>query len=167
MDAQYFIDKFEAIPEEKWAINVLQTIDGRRCAIGHCLGSRLPEGVVLTVLSSGSLNDEVRVLQNLFRDHLCFGIVVKVNDGTDPRYQQETPKQRILAALRDIKTKEDEEKAVQEVKNMLEIPICPECGKLVTICDCEEEDFDEEEEEDWGAGEAFKSGVLKEPCLEY
>lgn len=49
---QYFIDKFEAIPEENWCIS-------------------------------------------------------SVNDGLDERYQQPTPKQRILAALRDIQKEQE------------------------------------------------------------
>lgn len=86
-DVDYFLNKFEAIPEEKWKTNSWKDSgDGRMCAHGHC-------GRGKDALSQESLSLN-RILG--FK-------VIAINDGWDERYQQPTPKQRILAALMDIK----------------------------------------------------------------
>ncbi len=86
MDAQYFINKFTAITEDRWTIKTFSDRLGRCCAMGHC---------------GGPSTDEAEWLEYRFRQ---LGLTVfQVNDGSDPRYQQPTPKQRILAALRDAK----------------------------------------------------------------
>lgn len=93
-DVDYFIRKFEAIPEEKWCVGAYEDGMGRRCAYGHC-------GKVFAYDSreSGRLRA------------LAFGIGIRfladINDGSDPGYRQPTPKQRVLAALRDIKAKQN------------------------------------------------------------
>ena len=83
-DAAYFIAKFEGIPEERWCTNVFRSHGGRRCALGHCQESRTGR------------TDESIALANLLTD------TAEINDGKDPRYQQPTPKQRVLAALKDL-----------------------------------------------------------------
>jgi hypothetical protein len=55
---------------------------------------------------------------------------------------------------------EQQEAAVKEVEQLTQIPICSECGKPVTLCDCEDEENFDEEEEDWAAGETLKNQVL-------
>jgi hypothetical protein len=35
-DVDYFIDKFEKIPEELWCISIRHDGGGRSCAYGHC-----------------------------------------------------------------------------------------------------------------------------------
>lgn len=82
----YFIAKFEAIPEEKWCKYLLDDTRGRHCALGHCgwgWDSRHADR------AEGAALIEILVLP------------AEINNGSDPRYQQPTPKQRILAALRD------------------------------------------------------------------
>lgn len=86
----YFINKFEAIPEEKWCIEKWAD-DDKRCAFGHC-------GV--NTDNFLSYPSEAKGLADLF-PLSC--VVFDINDGDDKRYQQPTPKQRILAALYDIK----------------------------------------------------------------
>ena len=90
-NADYFIAKFEAIPEEKWTTLTYHEGD-KSCALGHC-GRTI-----------GGCTQESRALGDLFEKHGLW--VPDVNDGCDSRYPQPTPKQRILAALRDIKAKE-------------------------------------------------------------
>lgn len=98
---QYFIDKFTAIPDERWTTNSLE-YKGACCALGHC-GVRdwIP-------------TDESRALIALFTtlnlrynedDHMLTEEPVwRVNDtNVRGRYPQATPKARILAALNDIK----------------------------------------------------------------
>lgn len=88
-DVNYFISKFEAIPEEKWTTGRYIDENGRCCAYGHC-------GVMPNLMT-----EEAKALENLFAkilqspDH--------VNDNKAIHYTQETPKARILAALYDIK----------------------------------------------------------------
>lgn len=90
-DADYFIAKFEAIPEEQWCTGRLRDNSGRCCASGHC-GRDDP--LVPT--------EESTALAIVLRRWDVPGI----NDGDYAQYPQPTPKQRILAALRDIKAKE-------------------------------------------------------------
>jgi len=95
-DINYFINKFEAIPEDQWGTRYYnKTILGhtKYCVLGHC-GLRHDKD------PSHEIIQEYDALYSLLR----FGIV-KINDGHNPDYQQPTPKQRILAALYDIKPK--------------------------------------------------------------
>lgn len=86
---EYFIQKFEAIPEERWITRRFVDAEGRCCAYGHC-------GINTVIRQTA----EAKSLSDLFSRS---GIpVLVVNDGRDFRYQQSTPKQRILAALRDL-----------------------------------------------------------------
>ena len=81
----YFINKFKAIPEDRWCVRALHD-NGRACALGHCLE--------VGHIFSQECSEFIRV----------FGVgAPSVNNGYDQRYQQPTPKQRILAALYDIK----------------------------------------------------------------
>ena len=91
----YFIKKFEAIPSFRWTTGKTTEYFGfRRCAIGHC--------IQFTKYSQQSLH-------NLFYINLGPHITVAgVNDhGTEKYCNIETPKERILAALHDIKKKLD------------------------------------------------------------
>jgi hypothetical protein len=83
-DKAYFIAKFEAIPEEKWTTRMYISRNDQRCAVGHCL------------LDWMKMTEESRKLEDYLPD------VLHINDGEDWRYPQPTPKQRILAALRDL-----------------------------------------------------------------
>jgi hypothetical protein len=87
MNAEYFINKLSAIPDERWTVGPgCAAPRGYTCALGHCFGYSW-----LTLI-------------NLFRVHLDIG-VGDTNDGKEGAYQQSTPKARILAALADIKAK--------------------------------------------------------------
>lgn len=93
-DVDYFIRKFEAIPEDNWWIGEYNDEDGNRfCAYGHC---------GLRSKSLNRQNKEADALYALFCSDVK-SIVADINDGKDIRYLQPTPKQRILAALYDIK----------------------------------------------------------------
>lgn len=99
----HFINKFEKIPEDGWYVGEFSNIDKTKfCALGHC-GYK----------ECAAKNDEGRGLEELFNQiHITstdsgfhFSIPI-VNDGFAEEYQQPTPKQRILAALYDIRNKE-------------------------------------------------------------
>lgn len=87
----YFIEKFEAIPDEQWCTGEYHR-GTAHCAFGHCGNEETPEG---------------RALNNLIRSGIAekYGIVPDINDGKYPRFKQETPKARILAALHEAKEK--------------------------------------------------------------
>ena len=88
-DKSYFIAKFEAIPEQNWCADGTYTNGPNRfCAFGHCfatIGVRFSEEA-----------DALRLLM------IPVGNVADINDGLYDKYQQPTPKQRILAALKDL-----------------------------------------------------------------
>lgn len=89
----FFIAKFEQIPEDNWGIKDLSR-GNKKCAYGQCgidanLDNATNEGFALSAL--------------FMHEHpmFCFylsWLPVQINDGTDSRYNQPTPKQRILAA---------------------------------------------------------------------
>jgi hypothetical protein len=92
--AQYFLTKLEPIPEEDWCVDHYK-YHGACCAMGHCgarEGERLP--------------DEARALQKIFLDaNMCVGNINDTGFSREFHYEEPTPKQRILAALRDIQAK--------------------------------------------------------------
>ncbi len=88
----YFIRKFTAIPEELWTTGHYVKPNGTKCATGHC-GETL-----------GYTTDESEAFAELFS--ILDREAINVNDGYNDEYPQPTPKQRILAALHDIKIME-------------------------------------------------------------
>lgn len=86
--AQEFIDFFEAIPEENWTVGIGDVKAGKTCSYGH--------------LKNLAGRPEWHLLADNF-DSLLTRSAPEINDGKDKQYQQSTPKQRILAALRDAK----------------------------------------------------------------
>lgn len=92
-DKAYFIAKFEAIPDGKWCTRTQVDDDGRCCALGHCsrsLGAMSKEGHALAMLFEPTRDEGGKL------------VVARINDGEAPRYQQTTPRARVLAALRDL-----------------------------------------------------------------
>lgn len=90
-DVDYFIAKFEAIPDERWCVYDYRN-GPQRCARGHCGQTSFrdtPESTALGELFDNNIGDGPSM----------------VNDGNVEEYQQPTPKARILAALHDIKAK--------------------------------------------------------------
>ena len=93
-NAQYFIDKFKAIPDEKWWVRSFHNEDETRsCALGHCGAS------------FGTRSEEERALRALFMKGVGDGVAT-VNDAWSVEHQEviyqewgDTPKERILNAL--------------------------------------------------------------------
>lgn len=86
----YFINKFEAIPDNEWTMNSYIDKLGRHCALGHC-GCTNPNYTI-----------EGKALENLFEKHLCTAVTY-VNDDREDLFKQQTPKSRVIAALKEIK----------------------------------------------------------------
>ena len=95
-DVDYFIQKFEAIPENLWCRASYGRNGGPRCAIGHCAD---PDG------GANPSNDESTALRYLFMSYYGCS-VISVNDKYIDGMSL-SPKLRILAALRDIKSKQE------------------------------------------------------------
>lgn len=89
-----FIEFFSGIPEEQWCCESFKNPDGRCCAAGH-LGED-----AFTETKNGSN------LERLMGD---WGTVWSINDGDHPDFQQPTPRARILAALNEIKAKQEKQ----------------------------------------------------------
>jgi len=109
----YFINKFEAIPEKDWIVGIFMDHHGRCCAQGHCIFNRGYYDPMEVIIQRATPTSEVYSLISLFGfrkvgidEHI---IIALINNGDDPRYQQPTPKQRVLAALYDLKAKEEQE----------------------------------------------------------
>lgn len=99
-DAEYFIEKFEAIPEEKWRSDGFYGSSDSEtfCAMGHC-----------GVRDDGEWpGGDADALIDLFLANTI--AVVEINDGGDQNFPQPTPKQRILAALLQIQAQTKSEK---------------------------------------------------------
>jgi hypothetical protein len=83
----------EATSEESWTTDVVRSADGSaNCFFGHLFAS--------------AGGDEARA--NRMWDEFEWRwastyMLYPVNDGTDSRYQQTSPKQRVLAYLRDLR----------------------------------------------------------------
>lgn len=86
-DKAFFIAKLSAIPDELWCRHYTSNT-GPSCVAGHWM-------------ESGRVGDELLDLCGLFGGK-SLNLVTRINDGYDSRYQQSTPKARILAALNDL-----------------------------------------------------------------
>lgn len=84
------VEYLESTSEESWCVDVVRTKDGKNCLFGH-------------LFDLGGSD-----LMGLFEDSIATTFMVyPVNDGTHPKYQQPTPKQRCLAYLKDLQSGEE------------------------------------------------------------
>lgn len=138
-DVDYFIKKFSAIPENMWCIEKLRNHLNQRCANGHCgieqYGHKTNESIALKkIFSVLTITSATEV--GLINGETMHGIFLSVkamdiNDGKAREYQQPTPKQRILAALHDIK-KLTEPKKERVVYVAVPVSITEQAKELIT-----------------------------------
>jgi hypothetical protein len=105
-DVDYFIGKLSAIPESLWyeGSYTHPNIDDSHCVLGHC-GERYQNDSITT--DRIHRTNESSILRSLVAEYIRCDIV-EINDMVNhPKYHQRTPKQRILAALYDIKRAQD------------------------------------------------------------
>lgn len=116
----FFIKKFEAIPDANWTTGVYKDFCGNKCAIGHCLS----DNAIYKAYNNnrGRYKPTAQESETEFKQAKCLGllfndvagkgvdIVYGINNGYDSRYRQSTPKKRILAALYDIKKLQEQPK---------------------------------------------------------
>jgi len=124
----YFIKKFEAIPEDKWCEGAWSNSKGANCANGHC--GIEANGLLKTnqsinlkkVFSPIVIHGETGILLTDSSNYDFSFKALYINDNSTKEYQQPTPKQRILAALYDIK-KMQEPKHIDITKELAVFPI--------------------------------------------
>lgn len=110
-DVDYFINKCQSIPIDKWNIGSYINIEdsSMKCILGHC-GQ---------IVSSHRFTDEAKALEEILSvltitHRFKFPVVFKapiINDKEAMEYQQETPQERILAALYDVKKFQQSQKS--------------------------------------------------------
>lgn len=113
-DINYFIDKFSKIPNRMWTVGSdgWKGIEGKYCADGYCGsngGHQTEESKALALL-----------LHPLLNDCPLIDVVWKINDGNYEPYHWSNypePKERILAALYDLKIQEANIKEAKELVN--------------------------------------------------
>lgn len=106
-DVNFFINKFEAIPEENWYTGSYHNDEKTKfCAAGLC-GMKADFHTGLTPeyvdLADILLSLKITPHANSSVFYNSGAPIPMINDGETMQYQQPTPKQRILAALYDIK----------------------------------------------------------------
>ncbi len=106
-DVRHFIAKFSIIPEKQWICGQLGDADTGYCAFGFCGGYDTMEAKALAKIFSRLNLNSVRGVD----------AVVNVNDGYYVnRFQQPTPKLRILAALKEVRRMEIREAAKSQIQ---------------------------------------------------
>jgi len=91
----HYISKFTAIPDEAWRTGDYGSLDGPKCAFGHC-----------GIWPFGCYKSSEEARQLSFIGYMAKMDIACINDGCDAGYQQSTPKARVLAALRDAGTRQ-------------------------------------------------------------
>lgn len=83
----------ESTVEDSWNLDTVRSKDGsRNCFFGHLFNMTPDE-------------DRANALWAMFEDlYATTYVIYPVNDGSNPRYPQETPRQRILAYLRALQS---------------------------------------------------------------
>lgn len=132
----YFIKKFEAIPEDNFATGTfMQWHDNNsRCTLGHCLSKRMIRIANDYMINMGvdsfppeKCAEYSKELEVAYALCLLFNgksprngseQVIEINNGTHHMYKQPTPKQRILAALHDIKAMQEKEQKPERIKRV-------------------------------------------------
>jgi hypothetical protein len=127
----YFIKKFERIPEMLWRTHSVGEEGGPRCANGHTYGrycrNEETEGlnaVFKNLTITAHIKDD-----SLFNEYIrgespsYSRVAEQINNGYAKEYQQPTPKQRVLAALYDIKAAQQPEIKERIVYVMVDQPV--------------------------------------------
>lgn len=124
----YFIEKFKSIPDNRWNVGHQIKDDGTHCALGHCGESYGPEQMALSdILGNIRVKIAKKVTNNVYNvgeviDFSYLGKIAAINNGETEEYQQSTPKERILAALYDVK-KMQQPKYEDVTKELAVLPV--------------------------------------------
>lgn len=110
----------EATAEDSWNLDTVRSKDGtRNCFFGHLFNMAPDE-------------DRANALWGMFEDLWSTTYrIFPINDGTNPSYPQETPKQRILAYLRALQAG-DELTTEQSMETCYQLHLDAEAAKQAT-----------------------------------
>lgn len=90
---QPFIQYLQDTEESEWAVDVVRTKDGKNCLFGHLVDWFYGKGY------EGSINAAWDMFEAMW---MTTYVIYDVNDGKNPKYQQPTPKQRVLAYMKNL-----------------------------------------------------------------
>jgi hypothetical protein len=121
-NCDHFIKKYSVIPENLWCIENHTAPDGTHCAFGHCSPNGYPtfeysslrevfKAISVTIIKESKANS-----YKVGDASTGSSAVTAINNGHCKEYQQPTPKQRILAALYDIKAMTEPQVEIQLAK---------------------------------------------------
>jgi hypothetical protein len=107
----------ESTAEEDWNVDTVRSKDGtKNCFFGHLFNMTPDE-------------DRANALWGMFEDLWSTTYrIYPINDGTNPRYPQETPKQRILAYLRALQTG-DEKTTEQSMEECYQLSLAEDAAQ--------------------------------------
>lgn len=95
-DLDYFIEKFEAIPEEQWTTGKYRNAEGRCCALGHC-------GKFQAFVDTEEAKDLYAVIARLSPRPFSVGSINDNVYGEVGFFFGTTPKARIVNYLKAVK----------------------------------------------------------------
>ena len=123
-DIQTLIDYLENTPEDSWRIDTVRSKDGKtNCVMGHIFNFGGGDGNI----DEYGTNGGTRAWDFFENVWATTYMIYKINDKISEEYPQETPKQRILAYLKNLrdgkeKTTQDymKEQEAQATKELLQ-----------------------------------------------
>jgi hypothetical protein len=92
-DLNPFIQYLHATSEGEWAVDVVRTKDGKNCLFGHLINWYYGKGY------EGSISRVWDLFEEMW---MSTYVIYPINDGENPKYQQPTPKQRVIAYMTNL-----------------------------------------------------------------
>lgn len=103
LTTQGWLDYLQSMPEELWITDHFTAIcDGKEC---HCAAGFINDK------NGDYIGEDYELTSDIYNKARTFlpdskgeytDTIVRVNDGKEPKYQQPTPKQRVIALLTDM-----------------------------------------------------------------
>lgn len=93
MDLGPFIQYLTDTSEDEWAVGVVRTKDGKNCSFGHLVNWYYGPGYEGTISGVWDIFEEM---------WMTTYVIYPINDGQNPEYRQATPKQRVLAYMKNL-----------------------------------------------------------------
>lgn len=126
-------DFYSPIPEGRWCTDYFNNDKGQNCAIGLIRPDLNHEEMRAFLADNNGAN--WRGMNKIFGStEICVGHykllsskLAVVNNGLDHKYQQPTPKQRVLAFIDDLIAERDADEAVELANQIVSQPIEESC----------------------------------------
>lgn len=115
-DADFFLNRFRHIPEDKWCTFMLDDGDGKHYVLGHCNVQAYVENEMSIALGKlfQFLFPDWRQVEFEYMGADIMDLIYSVNDGSSERFKAYgiTPKERVINVLLAVKEKKETEAAV-------------------------------------------------------